>query len=62
MASAYVKLLTGRVGDRFSQHPGEIIEVGGSEAKRMIAGGLAVPATQQECKESATQTHGENRS
>lgn len=37
-----VKLLTGRVGDRFSQRPGTVIEVSSDEGRRLIERGQAV--------------------
>ncbi len=38
-----VRLLTARVGNNFSQRPGEVIEVADDEARRMIDGHLAEP-------------------
>jgi len=39
----FVVLTTSRVGDGFSQEPGETVEVKDDEGKRMIERGLAVP-------------------
>lgn len=38
-----VRLLVSRVGDRFSQNVGQTIEVGESEARRLIEAGHAEP-------------------
>lgn len=38
-----VKLLMGRVGDRFAQSPGQVIDVPEDEARRLIERGIAEP-------------------
>ena len=38
-----VKLMCGRVGDNFSQNPGQVIDVDEAEARRLIASKQAEP-------------------
>ena len=47
-----VKLTTGRVGNGFSQDPGQVIEVSDAEARRLLASGQAEPANAEPAKKS----------
>jgi len=55
-----VRLLVGRSGTRFSQAPGEVIEVSNEEGKRLIEKGRAEPVVSRK-KESATRSRRESR-
>jgi len=48
-----VRLLTGIVGDRFSNEAGDVVEMAADEAARLIESGAAVPeAVEPESPES----------
>ncbi len=58
--TARVELKQGLAGARFAYERGDVIEVPGDEAKRLIANGIAIPAPQDK-KRTATVTPPEKR-
>lgn len=51
-----VKMLEGRVGERFSNEPGDIVEIEDAEASRLIANGSAEPAEAPKPENAALRT------
>lgn len=56
-----VRLLTGRVGRGFTQRAGDVIELPGAEAKRLIDSRQAEPLTDGRTTETATRERGNRR-
>jgi len=53
-----IRLLTSRVGDRFSQQAGDVIDLPDDEARRLL---VSEQAERVEQIETATQPRGENK-